>query len=360
LFLGGEKGLIKLVVRGLGFALTLLFVAGGTVRAEMIQGMYSAEVPVADQSSAELVRASRLALSEVLVKVSGSVDVLGNPVIAEALRSARKHLQRYAYITAPGASAGLEVTVLFDRAYITDLVIEAGAPLWTANRPVVLVWLVGEEADGRQFINVETQPALVTAMRDEFSRRGVPVQMPLYDLADAATLSPDQAWGLDGATFEHASARYDLQNVLAGRFARLSTGQVVGEWTYLQGEERVMRSVTAKNEELFLREGVALVAESMATRYAVAASGSDGGLTLAVSGVTRYADYAAIVAWLEGLELVERASIETVQGDKILLRLQAQTDATQLATIMELNKRLVPAPMSFPASADQLNYQWQR
>ena len=352
--------MIKLVVRSLGFALTLLFVAGGTVRAEMIQDMYSAEVPVADQSSAELVRASRLALSEVLVKVSGSVDVLGNPVIAGALGGARKHLQRYAYSKDPGATAGLEVTVLFDRAYITDLVIKAGAPLWTANRPVVLVWLVGEEAGGRQFINVETEPALITALRDEFSRRGVPVQIPLYDLIDAAVLSPDQAWSLDDAAFERASARYDLQNILAGRFARLSTGQVVGEWTYLQGEERVIRSIPAENEEFFLKEGVALVAESMATRYAVAASGSDGGLTLAVSGVTRYADYAAIVAWLEGLELIERASIETVQGDRILLRLQAQTDATQLATIIELNKRLVPAPFALPGSTDQLNYEWQR
>jgi hypothetical protein len=324
--------------------------------------MYSAQVPVADQSSAELVRASRLGLSEVLVKVCGSVEVLGNPLVKEALGGARDRLQRYAYSRDADAQGSLLVTMLFDSAYVTQLVIEAGLPLWTANRPLVLLWLVQEDSGGRQYVNVETAPALVTSLRGEFSRRGVPLQLPLYDLADTAALSPNQAWSLDGAGLLAASARYNLENVLAGRFARLSTGKVAGEWVYLREDERITRSVTAENEEGFLREGAALVAEAMAARYAVAATANDGGLTMSVSGVIGYADYAAIVAWLEGLELVERANIEKIEGDAILLRLQAQADAAQLATIIELNKRLVQLPdvISGPARTAELNYQWQK
>lgn len=353
--------MIKLFVRCIGFALALL-VFTGAVRAEMVRDMYSAGVSVADQSSAELVRASRLGLSEVLVKVCGSVEVLGNPLVKEALGGARDRLQRYAYSRDADAQGSLLVTMLFDSAYVTQLVIEAGLPLWTANRPLVLLWLVQEDSGGRQYVNVETAPALVTSLRGEFSRRGVPLQLPLYDLADTAALSPNQAWSLDGAGLLAASARYNLENVLAGRFARLSTGKVAGEWVYLREDERITRSVTAENEEGFLREGAALVAEAMAARYAVAATANDGGLTMSVSGVTDYADYAAIVAWLEGLELVERANIEKIEGDAILLRLQAQADAAQLATIIELNKRLVQLPdvISGPARTAELNYQWQK
>jgi len=358
---GRERVLIKLFVRCIGFALALL-VFTGAVRAEMVRDMYSAGVSVADQSSAELVRASRLGLSEVLVKVCGSVEVLGNPLVKEALGGARDRLQRYAYSRDADAQGSLLVTMLFDSAYVTQLVIEAGLPLWTANRPLVLLWLVQEDSGGRQYVNVETAPALVTSLRGEFSRRGVPLQLPLYDLADTAALSPNQAWSLDGAGLLAASARYNLENVLAGRFARLSTGKVAGEWVYLREDERITRSVTAENEEGFLREGAALVAEAMAARYAVAATANDGGLTMSVSGVTDYADYAAIVAWLEGLELVERANIEKIEGDAILLRLQAQADAAQLATIIELNKRLVQLPdvISGPARTAELNYQWQK
>jgi len=77
-----------------------------------------------------------------------------------------------------------------------------------------------------------------------------------------------------------------------------------------------------------------------------------------VTGVTSYADYAAVVSWLESLELVERADVESVQGDRILVRLQAQAAPDQLATLIELNKQLVPIPVT-GAGAD-LNYLWQK
>jgi hypothetical protein len=78
---------------------------------------------------------------------------------------------------------------------------------------------------------------------------------------------------------------------------------------------------------------------------------------LSVVGVFSYADYAGSVAWLEGLELIEHANIERIQGDRVELRLHAQADARQLAAIIELNERLVPLPSTDPN--DQLSYQWQ-
>ncbi len=355
--------MIKRVARKLGFAL-LLLVAAGTVRAEMVRGIYAAEVPVTDQSSTELSRASRQAMSEVLVKVSGSKRVLDNPVIAAALGGARKQVQRFSYSKDPANPGGLAVRADFDSTYINGLVIEAGVPLWTANRPVVLLWLVEEGADGRYFVNADTAPPLVSALRREFSRRGVPVRLPLYDLTDAGALNPDQAWSLDAPTYVLASARYALQDVLAGRFSRLPDGSVTGEWSYFQGEQALRQPVTAENEAQFWQQGVALVAEAMAARYAVAATGDTGGLTVAVTGVASYADYASVVSWLESLELVERADIEAVRGDMILLRLQAKADAAQLAAIIELNQQLVPILPGLPGgdsgAGAQLNYQWQK
>ena len=349
--------MIKLYLRRLGFAL-LLALAAGTVRAELVRDLYSAEVEISDQSAAELARASRVALSEVLVKVSGSADVLSNPAIAQAIGEARNHVQRYAYVDAAQAGKGPAVQVVFDSNYVTGLVIDAGAPLWTANRPLVLVWLVEDDAAGRQFVSSDTAPGQLAYLQQAFARRGVPVQFPLYDLVDRTALSLDQAWSLDALALTGASSRYHLDDTLAGRFARLSSG-VVGEWSFLRGEERVTRSVTAADEDEFLQAGVALAAEAMAARYAVAASASAGGLTMTVSGVSSYADYAAVVSWMEGLELVDHADVVRVRGNSITLQLRAQADATQLATIIELNKRLVPAPLASPGSPQTgLNYQW--
>ncbi len=348
--------MITYVRRSLGFALLVLF-AAAVARAEIVKDLYSAEVPVADQSPAQLASASSDALAAVFVKVSGSVSVLRNPVIAAALPGARKHVQQYSYSQDPGVPGGLLLRALFDGGYIRDLMIEAGAPIWTANRPMVLVWLVKEEAGGWQFVNAETDPALVKEMRTEFSRRGVPLQLPLYDLVDTAALTVDQARNLDSGALNQASVRYQLQDVLVGEFALQPDGGAVGKWNYFGGADRSQRSATVASEALFLREGVSLVTESMAARYAVAASAQGVGLVMSVTGVTSYADYAAIASWLESLELVEQADVESVQGDRILVRLRAQAAPDQLATVIESNKRLVSIPVT-GAGAD-LNYLWQ-
>lgn len=351
----------KCVVRGLGLTILLLALAAGA-RAELVTELYSAEVPVADQSSSALARASALALSEVLVKVSGSAAVLRNPVIAAALGDARNRVQQFSYRRDPSPEGdGLLLRVEFDSTYVSGLMIEAGAPIWTANRPPVLVWLVSEAAAGRHFVNPDIAAEMTAALRAEFSRRGVPLQLPLYDLADAAALTPEQAGRLDSPLIAAASGRYNLQDVLAGRFEVLPAGGVAGEWAYLFGSDRIARSVTAASEQEFFRQGAELVAEAMAARYAVApTAGDSAGEVMMVAGVTSYADYAAVVSWLEGLELIEQANVESIQGDVIKLRLLAQADPSRLAAIIELNQRLVPVPVMPGSPAPQLNYQWQK
>ena len=346
--------MITLVSRSLVFVLILL---AGAVRAEVVENMYSSSVPLADQSSGELARAAREALSEVFVRVSGSANVLRNPAVSAALGSAASHVQQYSYSKDPN-SGGLVVRPVFDEKYVNDLIINAGEPLWTANRPAVLLWLVMEDAAGRQFVNADTAPALVAAVRAEFARRGVPLQLPFYDLVDTSAVTPDQAWGpLDPALIS-ASQRYHLQNVLVGRFSLPASGGVDGDWSYYYEDTQSHQSGKAASEEEFLRTGVAMVAEAMAARYAVSASGVEGEISLSVTGVTAYADYAAVVAWLESLELVERANLVSVSGDTITLTVQAQADASQLAATIELNEKLVPLPAAGPGV--QLTYQWQK
>lgn len=360
LLMDQEMGLNKPVAHALGLALllfTFMAVTGAELsRAEVVADLYSAEVAVANQSPASLNKGSRAAMSDVLVKVSGSTGLLRNPVIKAALAKSRSQVMKYGYSLNQPASGELMMRFEFDRSYITDLIIEAGAPLWTANRPKVLVWLVVEDASGRRFATQESDPELIAALQAEFSRRGVPLQLPMHDPTDAAALTPDAAWRLNRTSLLAASRRYDVQDVLAGRLVAGAAGELNGDWVYLNDGNVRERPVKATAMKAYLRGGVALVAEDMASRYAVAPTSGGGGLEMSVAGVASYADYAAVVAWLESIELIEHANVEWVRGDVIQLRLQAQVDATQLAGILELNEQLVPVPGM--AAANQLSYQW--
>ena len=105
-----------------------------------------------------------------------------------------------------------------------------------------------------------------------------------------------------------------------------------------------------------MRDGVALAAEEMASRYAVAPTGvADDRVHLVVNGVFAFSDYTAIVSWLESLELIAHANVESISGDRVQFGLDAVADAAQLASVIELNDRLQPLE-SLPG---ELVYQWR-
>lgn len=348
-----SKALLKVVAAGL--MVTLAF----ALHAEIVDDLYSGKVLVADRSAATLESAANEALAEVLVKVSGNADVLTSPAVTQALTQAREQVQQYGYSRDTLNPAGWVARVEFGRRYITRLITQAAAPLWTANRPRVLVWMVLEREGVREFVSPGTAPILAQELMREFERRGVPAQFPLFDLADTTAIGLEQVWAIEGAALMAASQRYDLVNVLAGRVVALDSGNWAGDWSYIQPQNRLDRTISVSGSREFSVQGVALVANEMAARYAVAPSTSkDGGgvVPMSVTGVHDYSDYAAIVSWLESLELIEHANVRVIRPDSIELGLIARADAAQLATIIELNQRLAPVD----SGAEGLYYQWQR
>ncbi|WP_187275954.1 DUF2066 domain-containing protein [Parahaliea aestuarii] len=347
-----------LLRRGALLLLGFVLVVPLGARAEVVKDLYTGQAPVTDRSQEELARAAREALSQVLVKVSGSTEVLSLPGIPAALRGAVSQAQQFSYARTDNPEEPLAARFEFSQRWVSGLLSEAGAPLWTANRPSVLLWLVQDSPEGRQFVNRETAPDLVRQLEADFRARGVPLRFPLFDLADAAALSPQQAWSLGEVALRQASSRYRSDDILAGRLSELSGGQWLGDWAYFSDQDRLDRSASPESREAFLSAGAALVAETMAARYAVAAGTAPAsGTAMTVSNVRSYADYAAIVSWLEGLEPVEQARVEHIGGDRLQLRLSAQADASQLASLIQLNKRLVPA--AAPGATGELRYQWQ-
>lgn len=339
--------------------LMALLVGGGVARAEVVQDLYAATVPVRDQGSDALGSAAGLALAQVLVKVSGAEDVLREPGIAAVLRNARQDVQQYAYLPPTGDDERMRVRMEFAGTRVTDIVLGAGLPLWTANRPPVLVWLVLEDDAGMHFATADHAPGLVTALRESFAERGLPLRLPLYDLTDAAALGPQDVWRLDAGQLAAASERYDVRHIVGARLARLAGGEYAGDWTHIEGDKRSDLRIRADSERDYLRQGVAALAGRLAARYAVVASdGAAGGVLVHVSGVEEYADFVAIVRWLEDLEVVQRAAVTKISGNRLELALRAQVDATELATLISLNKRLAPGAVPQPGAA--LEYEWLR
>ena len=65
--------------------------------AVVVENLYRADIEVEDHSARVLQKATRAGLAQVLVKVSGSREVLENEDVKRGLRDNRRYLQRYQY-----------------------------------------------------------------------------------------------------------------------------------------------------------------------------------------------------------------------------------------------------------------------
>ncbi|MFK7830857.1 MAG: DUF2066 domain-containing protein [Congregibacter sp.] len=331
---------------------------GGFVRhaqAEVLADVYAAEFYVDGRQSSVLRLAQRDGLAEVMIKASGESSAAESPQVIAALAETERFLLSYRYEESEPDQ--LKLRLEYDEQAVRDLLQRAGLPLWTAKRPEILVWLVSNEEGRRRFVSAAEAPAAESALRDSFRKRGVPLLMPLFDLQDARSISPGAAWRQSSASLIEASARYPGATVLAGRVARLSNGNWTGDWKLLDNGRWRSRSSSGANFGAFTDAGAALVAQTLASRYAVSTQeNQDQRYQVTLRGVRSYADYSALQSVLGKLEAVQRVVPERLIGDQVTLRIDADADEQQLSRIIELDGRFVP--YSDPGGEPGLHYEW--
>jgi hypothetical protein len=339
-----------------GAVLVALLAAGA--RGEIVEGIYTARIDLDDRSVASLASARSEGLARVLIKASGDATAPERPAAATALGAAERYLLSYSFEESPDEQ-GLRVRLDYDERAVQNLLRESQLPLWTANRPPVVAWVVLRDAGGRRFLNPAELPEAGDMLTRSFDERGIPLQMPLFDLADTAALSPGEAWRLSSPALLEAARRYRGSELLAGRVAPTSDGRWVGDWRLLYGGRWLSRAVDAGSFAAFTDAGADLVAATVAARYAVnLADNMDRRHRVTLRGVLSYRDYLAAQETLEALETVRRVVPEALLGDQVTLRIEADADPVQLARIIELDRRFVATPAA-PGETG-LHYEWIR
>ena len=328
--------------------------------AVVVENLHRALVDVEDHSNAALQRATRQGLAQVFVKVSGGPGVLEYGDVRRALDRAPSFMQRYRYLRPD--DGGLKLQVSFDAQLVNEVLRDAGAPLWTANRPPVLVWLVAEDDTGRHRVNRDSNPELFDALAEQLERRGVPAVYPLYDLEDTVALSVHELWQLDDIAIANASQRYGVVNVLIGRLTALPDDKWMGDWLYIAERDALETSFYGEQAATFSTTAVDLVADSMAARYAIAANAGGASVLVRVDQLGEYGAYREVLQYLEDIELIDAAWPAYVEGDSVVFRLSAQAEPEQLHRIIALNRRLQrqesPPPLERGPLNQALAYRW--
>lgn len=338
---------MKMTFRYLACALLSLVLFAGSVQATPVDGLYDAEVSVPNTSESERGPAFARALEQVLVRASGSSGVLQRPGVDEILANAEKLVQAYSYQRAGQESEALRLSVTFGAVGVARALVSVDAPVWGANRPVVLAWVAAQSRSGRALAvgssrndagaGVEWGSAMERAAR----QKGVPLVLPEFDEKDQRIVNLSDIWGLFLSPIEKASERYRSDLLAVTRISE-TAGGYNARWSLKGAGVTLDGQVQGNSPEAVTEAVVAAWAEALANRYAIAPGGDDTlqVVDMVVEGVDSLDAYAQIRKSLAAMEPISKAAPVRVTGDTLRIRVSFNGELTLLKEHLALERRL--------------------
>ncbi len=343
------------------FVLLLVVIAPpGVVGAVEMTSLYTAEVLLDPDEDDPRQAAYRNALAEVLLRVSGS-GVFSDPELFDLLFP---DPASYVVQFRPGDEDTLWVR--FDGNAVEDVLRRNGQPVWGSERPLTLIWLAVDWGQGEREVigaddpersddaarTIDRNRLLRQRVLDVAEHRGLPVAFPLFDTEDLARVTFPDIWGGFDELILDASQRYEANSVLIGRI-RADSGQR-NRWTYhFAGEQRAW---TGEPELV-----VNLVADMLAAEFAIGGDATLQSVELGVAGINTVDAYGSVQRILSDLNVVESFAIVSIEGDRILYRVEAHGGGARLARALRLSglveqDRIAYAPFPGDFSAAVLEF----
>jgi len=345
-------------MRGWMTLVAVLLTLPQQLQADVINDLYLAEVPVASQDREERQEAIRTGLNQVLVRVTGSNQVLTTPAIEAALTQPTRYVQRFRYQKQEQAGqTQLMLWVRFDEGVITKLLHDNQMPVWGRTRPATLLWLVVDDRRKRTLISNDSKTDEARRIIEEQARlRGLPLRLPLNDLADRASLSVTDIWGNFEEAILQASSRYQTEAVLVGRVYRASANSWSGRWTlYSEGRQQNWQT-SGDSLEVALLPGISQTTEILAQRYAQVESViTSDQLQVKVQGVNGLPDYDRVVRYLVSLDAISQVQPHTINDDGVIFTLTSRRGRLAVSQAIALGHTLVvdaSQPLPLPSAGE--------
>ncbi len=346
------------------FVTALFVVFSNVVMAARIDHLYQAEITV-PSGQAGVPTAAQVAagLQQVLVKVTGRSDLQGNPTINAQLPVAQDYLQQFSYQsnTSTEASPVQSLILDFNPVALDGLINHAGLKPLGVQRPTLLLWVVNDQTGQQQYLSSESE--VIGLFKSEAARRGLPVQLPIYDLEDQVALPVSDLWGLFETSIDKASARYLPDAVLATRMQVSQSGFNQVEWLIIDGTSQQRRSTAGPLREV-VSELVNTTADQIFTPIAVPVtynlSHYQKGIAFNFSNITKFSDYIQATDYLRSLPVVKTLKPELINGSDVTVRLELDGSTDLLKQSLSLEPRLQALDFTYGADGSEiLHYYWQ-
>lgn len=305
-----------------------------------VSGLYSADVPVAGSSTADLKRGYAAGLSKVLVRISGTRDVLNMEGVKPLLADAQSLLLSYQVLRSESGKSRLRMA--FGAVGVNRALASVNAPVWGANRPLTLAWIAVQDRGSRSLVTASGADVWQSAFNQAAGDRGLPIALPSKNLGGNRELLSD-IWGQFVSRLRGASKDIDHDALALVRISR-SGGQWRAGWVFDgKAMDSAEESLMADSPEALMQAVVNRWAEKYASRYAVAAGDVDESpqVDIVLRGVSSLADYGKINKALEGFTPVVSVGAARVKDDQLTMRVAFSGELDQVKEYIALDPRFV-------------------
>ncbi|ORU94198.1 MAG: hypothetical protein A6F70_07800 [Cycloclasticus sp. symbiont of Bathymodiolus heckerae] len=320
-----------------GFALFLLALP---LYAVQVGGLYSASVPVENQSQAVRNAAISEALKKVVVKVSGRKSTLGNVQLRSALSNVSAYVEQFQYKKRDDEQVGFWLTVSFQKAALDRVLSQFDVPVWGANRPDVLLWLAVD--DGKRYLVNTEQKGLAAVLQQAAVDSGLVITLPLLDLEDQRSIGFNDVWAGFPEQIQRASTRYGAKYVIFAQLLKSGTNRYRFNWTLINNEGRYTGVAQSNSKKGAFQLAFSQLAENLADIYAPYGAVTKSQLIMEVSGVNNLESFVQVTRYLSSLDRVKKLSWGQLMDNKVTLELEVSGDGKALKDVITLNNVLTP------------------
>jgi len=307
--------------------------------------LFSATVPIADDSPEARRAAMAEALRQVLVKASGQRLAGMGEKLESLLAGAEDQAQEFRYRTGPAAgdeAPGKLLWVRFDRRTVEQDLRQLGLILWESGRPELIPWLALEEQGRRRLADPERDAPLYEALEEAAQRRGLVLVPPIMDLQDRNALNLGDLWMVHAESILAASSRYGQVLPLVGRLRRSGKGWRAA-WSLLLADGEQRFDGEGESPQAVVADGIEQAADLLVQRFLPSLEEAQQGVVLVrFIGLHGVGDYARLRRLLRSLDVVTGFSLERAEADRLVFRVQALGGREALASQLALAGELEP------------------
>lgn len=320
------------------FLSSILLFCPVIIQAAIVSGLYSADVPISNQSASSRNKQIIVALRATLIKITGDSQVASRDGIAAVLANANQYVQHFEYRRA--VNQQLVLWVHFSKSLLDKVLRQLAIPVWGKERPIALVWLAVNDAFGRHLVSEDTS-IYIEQMNQYAKDRGMLLTYPLLDLQDTNQLKITDIWGDFHEIVLAASDRYGSDVIVKGRVEMINAKLWEAHWTLYIDQQIIPWMVKRDSLKALLKASVDHATDTIAMRYVQAGSYiQSGAIKIIVSGIDSYSQYAKTLNYLASLNSVVSIDVQSVATDEVVYFLETAADISVLSKSIDLGNIL--------------------